>query len=76
LIDAFGSGEFARVRVGIGRPDTKEEVTGYVLSQFDAQQRATLDKVITMAQNAVETILVKGLTVGMNRYSRKEIGLN
>ena len=75
LIEAFGSGVFARVRIGIGRPDTNVEVKGYVLNRFDAQQEAVLDEVITMAQDAVETILLKGLTEGMNLFSRKEIVL-
>jgi PTH1 family peptidyl-tRNA hydrolase len=73
LIEAFGSGTFARVRVGIGRPDTAKEVKGYVLNRFDAQQEASLDKLITMAEEAVETILLKGLREGMNRYSRKTL---
>ena len=73
LIDAFGSGAFVRIRVGIGRPDTRKEVKGYVLNRFDAQQEASLDKVITMAQEAVETILLKGLREGMNRFSKKTL---
>jgi PTH1 family peptidyl-tRNA hydrolase len=73
LIEAFGSGAFARVRIGIGRPDTKQEVKEYVLNRFDTQQKGVLDEVITMAQDAVETILLKGLAEGMNRFSRKEI---
>ena len=73
LIEAFGSGTFARVRVGIGRPDTTQEVKGYVLNRFDAQQEASLDKLITMAEEAVETILLKGLREGMNRFSRKTL---
>jgi len=73
LIEAFGSGTFTRVRVGIGRPDTRQEVKGYVLNRFDAQQEASLDKVITMAEEAVETILLKGLREGMNRFSRKTL---
>jgi PTH1 family peptidyl-tRNA hydrolase len=73
LIEAFGSGVFARVRIGIGRPDAKQEVKGYVLSRFDSRQEAVLDEVITIAQDAVETIVLKGLTAGMNRFSRREI---
>jgi len=75
LIEVFGSGAFARVRIGIGRPATGQEVKGYVLNSFDAQQEAVLDEVITMAQDAVETLLLKGLKEGMNRFSRKEIRL-
>ena len=75
LIEALGNDSFARVRIGIGRPDTKQDVKGYVLNKFDAQQETVLDEVITMAQGAVVTILLKGLTEGMNRFSRKEVEL-
>jgi PTH1 family peptidyl-tRNA hydrolase len=73
LIEAFGSGAFVRIRVGIGRPDTREEVEGYVLNRFDAQQAVQLDRVIIMAQEAVETILLKGLREAMNRFHGKTI---
>ena len=73
LIETLGSGEFARVRIGIGRPDTKQEIEGYVLNRFDTQQEEVVCKVITMAQDAVETILLKGLTQGMNCFSGKEV---
>ncbi len=75
LIEDIGNGTFARVRIGIGRPDTKQDVKRYVLNKFDAQQETVLDEVITMAQGAVVTILLKGLTEGMNLFSRKEVGL-
>ena len=73
LIEALGSDAFARIRIGIGRPGTKQEVKGYVLNRFDAQQEEVVRKVITMAQDAVETILLKGLTQGMNSFSGKEV---
>lgn len=73
LIEAFGSGTFARVRVGIGRPDTGQDVKAYVLDKFDTEQEASLDKVIIMAQEAVETILLRGMKEGMNRFSRRTI---
>jgi PTH1 family peptidyl-tRNA hydrolase len=73
LIEAFGSGAFVRIRVGIGRPDTREEVEGYVLNRFDAQQAVQLDRVIIMAQEAVETMLLKGLREAMNRFHGKTI---
>jgi PTH1 family peptidyl-tRNA hydrolase len=73
LVEAFGSGAFVRIRVGIGRPDTREEVEGYVLNRFDAQQAVQLDRVIIMAQEAVETMLLKGLREAMNRFHGKTI---
>jgi PTH1 family peptidyl-tRNA hydrolase len=73
LIEAFGSGTFARVRVGIGRPDIGQDVRAYVLDKFDTEQKASLDRVINMAQKAVETILLRGMKEGMNRFSRKTL---
>ena len=73
LIEAFGSGAFVRIRVGIGRPDTREEVEGYVLNRFDAQQAVQLDRVIIMAREAVETILLNGFREAMNRFHGKTI---
>jgi PTH1 family peptidyl-tRNA hydrolase len=76
LIDAFGSGAFVRVRVGIGRPDTRQEVKGYVLNKFDAQQEPLLEDVLTMAQEAVETIFFKGVREAMNQLHSKTIREN
>jgi len=73
LIEACGSGGFARVRVGIGRPQPRQEVKAYVLGRFDAGQEGLLDDVITMAQDAVETILIEGLSEAMNRFHGKTI---
>ena len=34
MIEHLGTGEFTRIRVGIGRPPSKEEVVPFVLSPF------------------------------------------
>jgi PTH1 family peptidyl-tRNA hydrolase len=73
LIEAFSSGTFVRVRVGIGRPDTKNEVKGYVLDKFDARQQTLLEDVISNVQGAVETILIKGVPEAMNRFHDRTI---
>ncbi|MFV9689499.1 MAG: aminoacyl-tRNA hydrolase [Desulfobacteria bacterium] len=57
LVQVFGSGDFARIRIGIGRPETKEEVTDYVLGRFDQEQENLLDEVILRAQDAVEAFI-------------------
>jgi peptidyl-tRNA hydrolase len=48
-------------------------VRAYVLDKFDTEQKASLDRVINMAQKAVETILLRGMKEGMNRFSRKTL---
>ena len=73
LMDAFGGGDFVRLRVGVGRPEARISTTGYVLSGFGANEKEVLDQIITRARDAVVTILCKGTKEGMNRFNNKRI---
>lgn len=66
-----GSGDgFARVRVGIGRPQSGR-VEGYVLSDFGASDRAELPDVLNQSADAVEAIVRNGTVVAMNDFNTK-----
>jgi len=58
LKQALGSGEFARVRVGVGRPDSSdpEIVAGYVLSRFREDPAAVAD-LVSRASDAAAAIV-------------------
>ena len=73
LISAWGSDTFTRVRVGIGRPRSRQDISSYVLQRFDAEQERHLSDVISTAQDAVETVLFKGVSEAMNRFHGKTI---
>ncbi len=73
LIDAFGGGDFLRLRIGVGRSETGSDVTGHVLGKFSAQQIQFLDRIIKNARNAVVTILSHGTKVGMNLFNGKDL---
>jgi PTH1 family peptidyl-tRNA hydrolase len=73
LIDAFGGGDFARLRVGIGRSVDGERVADFVLDRFLSAEAAVLPQIIDRARDAVVTILCKGITVGMNQFNTKLI---
>ena len=77
IIDEIGSSEFCRVKIGIGRPDvgdnwraTEDEIVSYVLSDFSQDEDRTMRDSITMAGEAVESILIQGIEITMNRYNR------
>lgn len=72
IIEHVGSGEFIRVRLGIGRPDNKEDGTDYVLSRFDMNQRETLRVQMEQASEAVRTIITEGTAKAMNQFNRKQ----
>lgn len=57
MIQSMRTGEFARVRVGIGRPEDKDDIVDYVLSPFDEEDSGLLGEVIERAVQAVETAL-------------------
>ena len=52
-IDKFIGKEYSRVRVGIGKPDSKIEVSDFVLTNFTDEEKVKLEKVI---QNIIESM--------------------
>jgi peptidyl-tRNA hydrolase, PTH1 family len=61
IIQQLGTPDFARVRVGIGRPPPGREVHGWVLAGFDAVERAELPDVVGRAGEAVRRLARDGL---------------
>ncbi len=56
-IQSIRTGEFARVRIGIGRPEDKDDIVDYVLSPFGAEDSGLLNEVIEQAVQTVEVAL-------------------
>jgi len=69
LIDHLQTQEFVRVRIGIGKPaaTTPEK---YVLENFTAQENEILEKLESLTQTAVETIITKGKDEAMNIFNK------
>lgn len=67
IIASLGSQEFPRVRVGIGRPNGDE--IAYVLSDFTAGERDTIQGAIATVVDAIDCILAQGIEAAMNRYN-------
>jgi PTH1 family peptidyl-tRNA hydrolase len=65
----IGTGEFMRVRMGIGRPANNQAPADYVLSKFDKVQSEALPLTLDLASKAIETLLVSGLAVAQNEFN-------
>ncbi|MGK4002303.1 aminoacyl-tRNA hydrolase [Sorangium sp. So ce1036] len=63
-----GTGNFGRVRIGIGRPPAgfRGEVADYVLSGFDAVERASLPDGLKQAVQSVLEVAARGFDAAMN----------
>ncbi|MFO8082800.1 MAG: aminoacyl-tRNA hydrolase [Desulfobacterales bacterium] len=68
--DAFGEGDFIRLRIGIGRSGAGADVVNHVLGRFSSEETGILGKIIDTAMDATVTVLCKGAKEGMNRFNR------
>lgn len=65
------SQEFVRVRIGVGKPRTKEHGADHVLSPMSAAARREMDVNIAVAADAVESIVANGALAAMNEFNGK-----
>lgn len=70
IINHIGS-DFIRVRVGIGKPKTKEQGIDFVLEPFTSPERKLIDSAIEKAVGAVNIIIKEGVSPAMVFFNRK-----
>jgi PTH1 family peptidyl-tRNA hydrolase len=68
LRSSLGTGDYVRVRVGIGRPPGRMDPADFVLKDFTAPERRELPVILERAADAVESVLDDGLAAAQNRY--------
>jgi len=69
IIQQVGSGDFPRLRMGIGRPPGRMAVEDYVLQNFNAAEEELLPILLDHAQQAVETFLNEGIRAAMSKFN-------
>ena len=68
IIQACGTKDFIRIRMGIGHPE-KDEVIDYVLSKPKKAEKEILDQSIHQAADVMDSLLQNGLDETMNRFN-------
>ena len=66
---SLGTGDFYRVRAGIGRPPGRQDPADYVLSNYSSAQRKELPLQIGDAADAVESLITLGLAETQQRFN-------
>ena len=61
--------DFTRVRIGVGKPPSKEYGANHVLNRIPKAERELLDESIARAADAVETIATRGVDAAMQEYN-------
>ena len=70
-IDKFIGKEYARVRVGIGKPQKKVEVSDFVLTNFSEEEKIDLEKVIKSIIEAMPILIDKKLDLFSSTVNNK-----
>ncbi len=67
---SLGTGEFHRVRMGIGRPPGRQDPADFVLRAFAGGERTEVDLLCGDAVDAVESLVREGLAAAQNQFNR------
>ena len=63
--------DFLRVRIGVGKPPSKEQGGDHVLSKIPARERELLDISVQVAADAVQLMVAEGLDAAMRNINAR-----
>ena len=61
--------EFARLRLGVGRGDARRDLADHVLSKFEKEEAADVERMIARATDATEMFVTAGIAAVMNQFN-------
>ncbi|NPA57924.1 MAG: aminoacyl-tRNA hydrolase [Aquificae bacterium] len=73
IIENIKTDQFPRLKIGIGRPERKEQVVDYVLSPFEKGELMVVDRVVQSAARCITDVLKYGIDKSMNSCNRKVV---
>src|SRR5688572_3275720 len=71
VIGSLGSEQFPRLRIGVGRGDSRRDLADHVLAKFDADERPVIEDAVARAADAAEIFVSDGPAEAMSRFNRK-----
>jgi len=67
----FGTIDYARLRIGVGRGDDRRDLADHVLARFEPDEMPGIEDAIARAADAVETWMTDGVERTMNLFNRE-----
>jgi len=68
--NSLDSGEFIRIRLGIGRPPGQMDPADFVLKPFSSTERKTLEDFLTTGEQATESLIRFGLEKTQQNFNK------
>ncbi len=72
VIDAIGTAQFVRIKIGIGRPAPRQDSADYVLQMFTRDEIEVVSPCLDRAVDALECLIHRGMAVAMNQFNVRE----
>jgi len=72
IIDSLGTGDFVRIRIGVGRPPHGRDGVSHVLQPLTREEMAAFEPVIERAADAAEAIVASGVERAMNQFNQRD----
>ena len=69
IIETLGNQDFARLRIGVGRPPPGGDMIGWVLGEMSAQDQELVDEAIIRAADSILYLMDDGVDVAMNKVN-------
>lgn len=69
IIEQLGTNEFPRLRVGVGRGDSRRDLADHVLAGFEPDEYADIERAIERAADAAELFVTDGIVKVMNTFN-------
>lgn len=71
IIEKLGSQDFARLRMGVGRPPGQSEAADYVLKSFNKSDMEFLPEFVNRGAEGLKAFIIDGIDNAMNKFNPK-----
>ncbi len=72
VIEALGTPQFVRLKIGIGRPAPRQDSADYVLENVSPDELAVYEPCLERAVDALELLLNRDLATAMNQFNVRD----
>ena len=69
VVENLKTEDFIRIRIGIGKPENKDEMINYVIEAIPKREKEILKQSVDKAANSVIEILNNGIDIAMNKFN-------
>jgi peptidyl-tRNA hydrolase, PTH1 family len=74
IVEQLGTKDFARLRLGVGRPPGHKQAANFVLKPFSKAEQEFLDQYLGRAADAILAYIREGVDLAMTVYNRNQSG--